>query len=322
MASQARVGWLVSTANRTAHTYQFSRPDRRTSLPQCCTQASAKQQPRRRCPSEPSGETFLNQPAEAKVGQRPHAAHVSLSEAKFIAYMGALGGIIGWIFGLVTGNRPSIPGADHALSTGWHLAATVPAWVLLGAAAALIFTVLVANTDRTDRARVIAISVLSGMFWMPVLNGASELIKKQQEDQLAGEAKQLIQDAAQIAENAKSVQGEQRERALLDASRKLEEANSLAQRTDSARLADSLEQARTTIAGLTEPPSSTDFTAAQAPQLANLREAIRASREASARASAQPGADDLAPGEDIVMDAASAGDGPTDGSEASDTEGE
>lgn len=233
----------------------------------------------------------MNQPAEARAGQRPHAAHVSLSEAKFIAYMGALGGIIGWIFGLVTGNRPFIPGANGALSAGWHLAATVPAWVMLGAAAALIFTVLVANTDRTDRARVIAISVLSGMFWMPVLNGASELIKKHQDERLAGEAKQLIQEVAQIAESAKSVQGEQRDQLLLSAREKLKDANDLAQRIDSARVATSLDDASEVLSGLDvelmPAPAPTELTAPHRPHLV-IANAQIPSLQDPARASAPP----------------------------------
>ena len=233
----------------------------------------------------------MNQPAEPGAAQRPHATRVSTSEAKFILYAGALGGIIGWVFGLVTGNPPRIPGADGTLSAGWHLAATLPVWVMLGAAAALIFTILVANTDRTDRARVIAISMLSGMFWMPVLSGSSELIKKHQDEQLAGEAKQLIQDAAQIAENAKGAQGEQRDQLLRSAREKLEDANELAQRIDSARLATSLVDASEVLSeldvALIPAPAPIDLTAPHTPHLV-IAEARVPSLEDPARASAPP----------------------------------
>ena len=67
--------------------------------------------------------------------------------------------------------------------------------MLFGGIASLIFVVVLSNTDRTDRLRLIALSLLAGFAWQPVLSAARTYASSQSQ---RTEARQIEADLRQL----------------------------------------------------------------------------------------------------------------------------
>ena len=92
-----------------------------------------------------------------------------LDPAVYIALgFGAFGGFLNQLWILINPTESS-PTLDLYLS--------IPAFLALGSGASLVFVFLIANADRTDRIRLVALSVLSGFSFSYVLPTAQELLR-------------------------------------------------------------------------------------------------------------------------------------------------
>ena len=70
----------------------------------------------------------------------------------------------------------------------------------LGGIAGVVFAFLIANTDRADLPRLIALSLLAGIFWRPVIDAGGLMVSKQQEVNVAEAFEaQTAQVAASLA---------------------------------------------------------------------------------------------------------------------------
>ncbi len=101
-----------------------------------------------------------------------------------VAAGGAIGGMLGFFFSLYLGHEPKF---------GAYLDAAL--WMAMGTGAGLIFIFLMANTDRTDRARLISLALVAGFFWQPVLEGSKALVERNTEDRTGVEAIAALQSA-------------------------------------------------------------------------------------------------------------------------------
>ncbi len=102
--------------------------------------------------------------------------------------LGALGGLLYWLFSLWIGTPHHV-----------HPAFGIIISVALGSGASFIFIVLIANTDRTDKARLLALSLVAGFFWEPVWIGARGLVDYQMDEKRTQAAIEVIDEALETA---------------------------------------------------------------------------------------------------------------------------
>lgn len=152
---------------------------------------------------------------------------------KLICGSGAAGGFAGWLFALAIGPIPKLTLPE--LSNGFVIVLTVLTWTVLGAVAALIFTVI-ANTDRADNVRLSGLSLLAGMFWLPVITGAKTFVDNQVQESRKDEAQAAITKADELIAQASSAEGETKDVLLANSKAELRRAIELAERVDSATL--------------------------------------------------------------------------------------
>lgn len=123
------------------------------------------------------------------------AFEMNLSSAEtrlmgLVALIGALGGAMAWVFGQAID-----------IQNGQPLWPFMPISIFLGMGASIVFVFLVANTDRNDVIRLLALALLSGFFWKPVWLASQQIIDKTYEEQSLAE----IQNSLQLAANALNV---------------------------------------------------------------------------------------------------------------------
>ena len=118
--------------------------------------------------------------------------NVNWREMSQIAGAGALGGAVSIIYSITTGTPPVLAPFPFG----------VIAYAILGSVSALIGVYVLAKTDTTNHAiHCIVFSIVCGVFWAPIFDGASALVKNNRERAVnakvvskANEAKLAIQN--------------------------------------------------------------------------------------------------------------------------------
>src|SRR4030095_14976211 len=87
-----------------------------------------------------------------------------------VAMFGAIGGILAWAIVLWRGQPPHV--------SVWL---DSPISLVLGAGASIVFVFLISNTDRSDRARLVALALVAGVFWEPVWKASQALVDREVE---------------------------------------------------------------------------------------------------------------------------------------------
>lgn len=111
---------------------------------------------------------------------------------------GGAGGGLGWVQAALARVPPTALDS-HVLGAGFL--------VLVGMAAGFIGVYLIANSDTKDLWRTLALSLVCGLFWQPVFEGAKSLVAKTADAQAQGEAKDKI-DKAEEEVKELAAQGE------------------------------------------------------------------------------------------------------------------
>lgn len=127
-------------------------------------------------------------------------AQSSFPQFTQVTVIGAAGGVLTWAFSLWL---------RHPTHTTAYLDPVLSA--ALGAGAGLVFVFLIANTDRSDRPRLLALALLAGFFWEPVWEGGRALIDRQTEQSRIREAKAAAERAVPLAKALETAQGDGRE---------------------------------------------------------------------------------------------------------------
>ena len=94
-----------------------------------------------------------------------------VEEIMWIFGFGGIGGALVWIWEMWQQSEP------FELSQLLHL----PMYVGFGAGAAAVFILLIANSDRSDRMRIVALALLAGFAWKPIWTGSEHLLMGQPE---------------------------------------------------------------------------------------------------------------------------------------------
>lgn len=113
---------------------------------------------------------------------------ITTEETKLLSLVGgvgAIGGAMVWVFGQTL---------EHGTAeTAWNF---LPLSIFLGFGASIIFVFLVANTDRKDIVRLLALALLSGFFWKPVWLAGEQIIDKTYEERAAAAVESGLQLAS------------------------------------------------------------------------------------------------------------------------------
>lgn len=125
-----------------------------------------------------------------------------------------IGGLLGWLFSLMTQLEAKVhPVLDPVIG------------VLLGAGSAYIFIFLIANTERTDTNRLVALALLAGFFWEPVWNMGGELIERRSDNRNALAAQAELSDVAiLLTQYSQTSSGEEKKEIALKAKQELSSA--------------------------------------------------------------------------------------------------
>lgn len=148
---------------------------------------------------------------------------VTSNHLQNVALMGAVGGAFSW--------------ACNALWLGHE--AHVSVWIDplvssgLGAGAGVIYVFLLANTDRGDGPRLLALALLAGFFWEPVLQAGSALIEREQDQERVSRAHAEIAEALDRAGDLAAAPREQQLALVAEIARNLNETAVLAAEIDS-----------------------------------------------------------------------------------------
>lgn len=89
---------------------------------------------------------------------------------KFVLLSGAAGGVVSWVYSITVGVPFPLPSAFAIITC-----------CILGAASALISVYMVANSDVSNVPRLVAFSVLCGIFWKPVIDSSVTFIQQKQD---------------------------------------------------------------------------------------------------------------------------------------------
>jgi len=139
-----------------------------------------------------------------------------------VALFGAIGGILAWTIGIWRGQPPHVSvWLDSPLS------------LVLGAGASIVFVFLISNTDRSDRARLIALALVAGVFWEPVWEASQALVDREVEQSRQKAAVEATQKAATLAASLQSASPAERDRILEDIRQELQKAEHAARGIDS-----------------------------------------------------------------------------------------
>lgn len=91
---------------------------------------------------------------------------VHWQEMVWISTSGGVGGLLIWLWEIWRGT------VDWSFAKLAHL----PMYVAFGAGAAAVFILLIANSDRSDRARVVALALLAGFAWKPIWTSSQTML--------------------------------------------------------------------------------------------------------------------------------------------------
>lgn len=145
-----------------------------------------------------------------------------MKQFALVACFGAVGGLLVWLFGLFLGSAPRLgDSADILVSFS------------LGAGSSVVFVFLIANTDRTDYARILALAVLSGFFWEPVWHASRALIDRHIEDSRSTELTRSSEQALATAQALAVAEPDEREKLAQKLELEIQKAISLAGQIDS-----------------------------------------------------------------------------------------
>lgn len=175
-------------------------------------------------------------------------------ELLHVLFAGTLGGALSWAFGVYLG---------LATRVSWFVA--IPLSAALGAGAAVVFVFLIANTDRTDRPRLLALALLAGFFWQPVWEGGRAIIERQTDERRVEKARTLLQSAAETARRLTFASPEERPQLAEQLNHQLSEAAALAVQV---RDVDGLARLRASVDGITAELASSG--GGGLPSIANL----------------------------------------------------
>lgn len=100
---------------------------------------------------------------------------------------GGIGGFASWVFGLVVGEP--VPGGGWGILIG----------IFLGAFAAGIGVFVLANTDRSDFARMLCFAALCGFAWKPVCEAGRAFIQQSVQAKQEMVATEMADEAVELA---------------------------------------------------------------------------------------------------------------------------
>jgi hypothetical protein len=148
---------------------------------------------------------------------------VTSNHLRNVALLGAIGGALSWACNYLWLGHVAHVSAwiDPVISTG------------LGAGAGVIYVFLLANTDRGDGPRLLALALLAGFFWEPVLQAGSALIERQMEQETIGTAQAEIEEAILLARGIAAAPREQQPALIDEIARKLNDTAVLAAQIES-----------------------------------------------------------------------------------------
>ena len=94
-----------------------------------------------------------------------------VDEIAWIFGFGGIGGALVWIWEV------------WRQSAAWEVQQLflLPMYIAFGAGAAAVFILLIANSDRSDRIRVVALALLSGFVWKPIWTSSQSMFMGQYE---------------------------------------------------------------------------------------------------------------------------------------------
>ncbi len=145
-----------------------------------------------------------------------------MKELGKVAALGSFGGLLVWLSGMWIGRSVHLNvWADPIVS------------IVLGGGASVVFVFLIANTDRTDRVRLLALALLSGFFWEPVWEASRALVDRHSEAGLAGEAIEATERALSSAIALAAAQGHKRIELSVQLANDIERSVSLSRQLDS-----------------------------------------------------------------------------------------
>lgn len=110
-----------------------------------------------------------------------------------IVGVGALGGLLSWIFAVVAGGATSPP-VVHALY-----------YASLGAGAGFFGVYLVARTDKAAPVHMLALALACGFSWKPMYESLDALLKRQMTDQAAAAVAVQAQQVRTAGQELKTV---------------------------------------------------------------------------------------------------------------------
>jgi hypothetical protein len=129
-------------------------------------------------------------------------AELKLSLAIF--GFGAIGGIAAWFYGHHDGSVLTFSQAGLGDLLSFF------AYLLFGGMASMVFVIIMANTDRTDRVRLVALSLLAGFVWQPVLSAGRTFVNTQAQVTAADDANRRLGLVAMQLESLSQVSADQR----------------------------------------------------------------------------------------------------------------
>jgi hypothetical protein len=145
-----------------------------------------------------------------------------MNEIRNTAFFGALGGFSGVILNLWLGNE-----ARNSLLIDLLVA------TLLGASASILFVYLLANTDRRDVPRLVALSLLGGFAWQPVWEAGLALVQKTRSEQISSQVKNKIEDLQEKVSKVKQAESKDKPKLLEEIMENIETTNLLVEQIDS-----------------------------------------------------------------------------------------
>ena len=146
---------------------------------------------------------------------------------------GVIGGLIGWaLFALWQDQPPKVnPWADPLISAG------------LGAVASIVFIFLIANTDRTDRNRLIALAMVGGIAWEPVLEASRAFVDRRFEQSHQQAAIGAATKAIELARGLETAAPEESEKLIRQVEMELRQATQASRKIDSVAALNSVREA-------------------------------------------------------------------------------
>lgn len=173
-------------------------------------------------------------------------------EMRNVAALGGLGGLLVWLSSIWLGHSANLSiWADPLIS------------VVLGGGAAVVFVFLIANTDRRDHTRLLALALLSGFFWEPVWQASRALVDRHIGQERAIKAKEAANTALSTARAFADADEAKKTELAIQLENDLRRASELSEQLDSLSALSAIRPVAEEIVSLTQGLPS-DFVAQSA----------------------------------------------------------